>query len=547
MPRSRLETRTRRNYDSGERIRVGLESRFRCPTTKQLNAKYKVIRLTLISLSPSRSLRALPFAGALALAAALVPVAAGTALAAPALPADCTQSGNTVTCTYTAGGETAFAVPQGVSSVTATVVGAQGGADSSDNVAGGLGAVASGTITVTGGETLYAEVDILGGAPGVESNGFVDGGAGGGESDVRTCSATATCASGTTLASRLLVGAGGGGTGDLSGGAGGNAGTTGPGAAGTDGGGFRTAGNGGGATVSAPGTAGAACPSPETGDPGAAGAPGGGAGGAGGDATTTNGNSGGGGGAGWFGGGGGGGCLNANDNGGGGGGGSSYAAPSVANASFVQATGGEAASVTLVYTAPVVSTACTTTITGSHPTQLTVASGITCLTNATQHGQVTVDAGAGLIVTDSTVDGTVTATSPVIVSYCGSTEDGTLTVSDATGNVTLGDGGSCAADTIPSLITITGTAGTVTVNGLKENGTLTLSGNTGGVDLAGIQLSGLVYVQDNTGTSPVTVAGNTINGSLNCSGNTPAPADNGSVNTVTGTASGQCAAPLSQR
>jgi len=40
----------------------------------------------------------------------------------------------------------------------------------------------------------------------------------------------------------------------------------------------------------------------------------------------------------------------------------------------------------------------------------------------------------------------------------------------------------------------------------------------------------------------ITVMGNTVTGSLACSGNDPAPADNGVVNTVSGTASGQCAA-----
>src|ERR1700677_4824020 len=46
--------------------------------------------------------------------------------------------------------------------------------------------------------------------------------------------------------------------------------------------------------------------------------------------------------------------------------------------------------------------ACTTTITGTHPTQLAVTSGVTCLTNATQNGHVTVSAGAALVVTSST-------------------------------------------------------------------------------------------------------------------------------------------------
>src|ERR1700685_846004 len=50
-------------------------------------------------------------------------------LAAPALPTGCTQSVATVTCKYTTTGEHQFAVPSGVTSVTATAVGGQGGAD----------------------------------------------------------------------------------------------------------------------------------------------------------------------------------------------------------------------------------------------------------------------------------------------------------------------------------------------------------------------------------------------------------------------------------
>jgi len=184
---------------------------------------------------------------------------------------------------------------------------------------------------------------------------------------------------------------------------------------------------------------------------------------------------------------------------------------------------------------------CTTTITGTHSTQLTVSSGLTCLVNAEQSSSVTVAAGASLSVTNSTINGTVTATSPGTITYCGSTEDGQLSVSGATGAVTLGDGGSCAADTIPSLISITGATSSVTVNGLEESGTLTLSGDTGGVTLSSSSVDGLVYVENNAGPS-VTVAGNTVTGSLYCTGNNPAPTDNGSINTVSGTATSQCAA-----
>jgi hypothetical protein len=194
---------------------------------------------------------------------------------------------------------------------------------------------------------------------------------------------------------------------------------------------------------------------------------------------------------------------------------------------------------------------CTTTITGNHSTQLTVSSGLTCLVNATQNGQVTVEPGAALSVTNSAVNGAVTATSPSSITYCGSTENGGLTVTGATGPVTLGGtlpDGACAADTIPSSITITGATAPVTVTGLSQNGTLTLDNDTAGVTLNGSQLNGRAHVENNTATAPaaITVSGNTVTGSLYCTGNNPPPVDNGSINTVSGTATDQCAA-IAQR
>ena len=283
--------------------------------------------------------RVVVLALALPSAAALLP---GQARAA--LPTDCSQSGNTVTCTYMTQGESQFVDPNGVGSVTATVVGAQGGPYGD----GGLGAQASGTLAVTPGETLYLEVDVLGGAGSLP---------GGGESDVRTCSAAGTCPSGSTLSSRLLVAGGGGGA------PGGNAGTTGAAGNGGPGNDLLPAGAGGGATRSAPGTGGggggggnADC---SPGGSGGNGASGGGAGGAGGPGDNgfgigdipCSGGDGGGGGGGWFGGGGGGGGAYESI-GGGGGGGSSNAAASVSGATFSQATAGEAPSVTITYTAP---------------------------------------------------------------------------------------------------------------------------------------------------------------------------------------------------
>jgi hypothetical protein len=190
---------------------------------------------------------------------------------------------------------------------------------------------------------------------------------------------------------------------------------------------------------------------------------------------------------------------------------------------------------------------CAITITGTNGTPLTVTSGLTCLVNATQNGQVTVDQGAALSVTNSTIDGTVTATSPAGITLCGVTEHGALSVTGPTqGPVILGgtlaDGTTCAADTIPSAVTVTGATSPVTVTGLNQNGTLTLENDSDGVTLGTSQVNGLVYFENNTSplTAGIMVTGNTVTGSLYCTGNNPAPLDYGNINTVSGTASGQC-------
>jgi hypothetical protein len=75
------------------------------------------------------------------------------------------------------------------------------------------------------------------------------------------------------------------------------------------------------------------------------------------------------------------------------------------------------------------------------------------------------------------------------------------------------------------------------VTGLNQHGTLTLENDSAGVTLNGSQLNGLAYVENNTATAPavITVSGNTVTGSLYCTGNTPPPTDSGTVNTVSGT------------
>jgi hypothetical protein len=347
---------------------------------------------------------------ALALSLGAVPaLAAPAAPAAPALPAGCTSPATgTVTCTYTAAGEHRFTVPPGVRAVTATAVGGQGGTEVGQEGPGGLGAVAAGTLSVTPGQALFAEVGILGGAAGELFQGFTDSGAGGGESDVRACSSAGSqpCAAGSTLASRLLVAAGGGGRGDF-GGPGGNAGTTGSGGNGATGAtGANNAGGGSGATSATAGAGGAGC---DGGDDGGAGATAGGAGGDAGAANGVDGVSGGGGGGGWFGGGAGGSCSEPNDDGGSGGGGSSHAAASVTGPSFTQAAAGQAASVTISYTVLTIATAALpgATVGAAYSAQLTAGAGTEPLTWSLAAGSAPLPAGLTLSSTGA-ISGTPT-------------------------------------------------------------------------------------------------------------------------------------------
>jgi hypothetical protein len=322
-----------------------------------------------------RLLQAAPVAAGLALAATVF--TGGQASAAPtALPAACTQSGQTVTCSYAfAGSEQAFTVPGGISMVQVTAIGAAGGGDGY----GGEGGLASAALTVTPGATLYAEVGGVGGGfTGVNSlggpGGFNGGGngaasdtgsngrpGGGGASDVRTTSIATIPDSALTTAddSRLVVAGGGGGEyGDIiaPGGAAGQPGT--PCCAESAGGGAGTLTAGGAGAP--PATAGVL-----------------GQGGAGGLdqplGSNTSERGGGAGGGGYYGGGGG-------NNGGGGGGGSSFV-PAGGTTGLSSA----ASSVTISYTQPV--TATTTAVTSSaNPTTTGQAVTYTATVSPTDGG-----------------------------------------------------------------------------------------------------------------------------------------------------------------
>ena len=82
------------------------------------------------------------------------------------------------------------------------------------------------------------------------------------------------------------------------------------------------------------------------------------------------------------------------------------------------------------------SPACTTTLTGNQTT-VSVATGVTCLDNATVSGNVTVAAGASLVVKKSTIAGTLTATGAEAVQLFGSTVTGAAQVRNGTRDVTI--------------------------------------------------------------------------------------------------------------
>ncbi|NUR87149.1 MAG: peptidase [Nonomuraea sp.] len=134
--------------------------------------------------------------------------------------------------------------------------------------------------------------------------------------------------------------------------------------------------------------------------------------------------------------------------------------------------------------------ACDRTVTGAHRGPLTVTDGVTCLKDAQVTGPVTVRAGASLVVTGGRITGTLTAARAAAVHLLKTRVDGALSVTGADRLVVVGT---------------------------ELRGAALLNGNT----------------------API-LAGATVKGALACTGNTPAPADLGVPNRLTGAGAGQC-------
>jgi hypothetical protein len=146
-------------------------------------------------------------------------------------------------------------------------------------------------------------------------------------------------------------------------------------------------------------------------------------------------------------------------------------------------------------------------------------SGTTCFVDAYVGGDVTVPAGARVSFTNTTVSRSLNASGGLIV-MCGSYVGGASTLSGA-GPLTLGDlDRGCAGNSFNSSVQLLSSNGGVRFigNGLRAG--LTVTGTHGG---------------------PTVIGGNSVGGSLACSGNNPTAVNGGRPNAARGR-SGECAA-----
>jgi hypothetical protein len=164
---------------------------------------------------------------------------------------------------------------------------------------------------------------------------------------------------------------------------------------------------------------------------------------------------------------------------------------------------------------------CANTISGKHNGHLVLGPGSWCIKDATVDGRLTIQSGAAVSITNSRLNGGITATGASAFSLCGSQVHGSVTIEKSTGFVLIGDPGddACAGNTL--------------------NGQTRLLDNLGSVEVGHNDLSHLT-VSGTRGTGPFAedssaeIEGNTIRGSLICTGNVPAATNDGQPNSVGG-------------
>jgi hypothetical protein len=150
---------------------------------------------------------------------------------------------------------------------------------------------------------------------------------------------------------------------------------------------------------------------------------------------------------------------------------------------------------------------CTQTITGTHNGNLRVTSGVTCLDGAQVNGGVTVTAGGSLVASNSSINGGLVSAGADVVQLFNTTVNGETHIA--------------------------GTTADVTTAGNTFHGSVTLSGNN--QVQANDQFFEFGYEY-----GPI-LSGNTVNGDLNCTGNSAPARDFEAPNTISGEQGGDCA------
>jgi hypothetical protein len=176
------------------------------------------------------------------------------------------------------------------------------------------------------------------------------------------------------------------------------------------------------------------------------------------------------------------------------------------------------------------------TLAGSVGSSVTVnGGGRLDVLGGTINGSLTIQTGGALNFQAGTLNAALTSTGATLFNVCGASLKSWANVSGSTGFVLIGDAGDkgesgCAGNTL--------------------SGSLSLSNNTAGVEVGGnTTIAANVTVSGTTGSGPTSedaapeIEGNKISGNLSCSGNTPAPTNDGLPNTVSSNRSGQCGAP----
>lgn len=144
-------------------------------------------------------------------------------------------------------------------------------------------------------------------------------------------------------------------------------------------------------------------------------------------------------------------------------------------------------------------------------------------------GNVTVQSGGALYMTNTTVGGSRSANGARALTVCGSTVNGSVNITNSSGYVLLGNGG-CAPNTFRSSVTLTSNHGGFRVSGNAVSSSLQATNTT--------TASGAL--NPTGGPATHVIRANSVGGSLMCSGNAPAPTNEGSPNTVMGSKTGQC-------